>query len=114
MEPLILISIALLVSVISQIVMLVLYVRMRFSLERAKKIIAKTVGQQTILKNTMDSPEGKALRYVSAAQKNKSLKGKEKRGYVFRQLKRQFPKLSEKAIDKLIAKSLILVKAYGD
>ena len=107
-------SIALFISVSSQIVMGVLWIRMRFSLERAKKMVARSVGQQAVLKKSLDSPEARALRYVTAAGKNKSLKGEEKRGYVLRQMIRQFPKLSDKDIDELITRSLKLIKAYGD
>ena len=108
------------VSNLITIIAVVSWIRMRFSIERAKKIVAKAVGQQALLKQTIASPEARALRYVTAAAKNKSLKGKgrafssKQRGYVSRQLLRQFPNLSEKQIDALIKKSLKLLKAYGD
>lgn len=107
-------STTLLISTVYGVVITVLWARLYRSLERAKRVTRLATLQSSVIQKAIDSPEARVLKAVTAAQKNKSLNGEQKKGYVERQVRRQFPDVGEKEMVELIERSLRMVKAYGD
>ncbi len=92
------------------------WAKMECSLQRAIRT-TRTIGlQNTALLKAAARPEGKVLGWVTAAERGiKGEKmGEKRKGYVTRQIKRQFPGLSDEHRDRLIESSVKVINSYGE